>query len=157
MKFRKIETGFIDTDMSHMIGLVFLLFMFLIVAMNFENTKAEEQAKLSRDMLAKPPEVRAEYELALTFSYQRDRNGSKAAPYPTVFYNGRHVEVDQLGTALQQEKRTMEALHGRGVIEKTTVLIRAESRIPMGLVQQLIRKCQDNGFSKFSLQAAVDE
>ena len=51
----------------------------------------------------------------------------------------------------------MEALHGKDVIEKVTVLIRADSEVTTGLVQQLIKKCQDNGFTKFARLAATAE
>ena len=51
----------------------------------------------------------------------------------------------------------MEAMHGKDVVAKATVLIRADSEVPTGLVQQLIKKCQDNGFTKFSLRATSEE
>lgn len=157
MKVRKIEMGFSEPDMTPMIDIVFQLLTFFMIAINFENTKADERVKLPRDMLAKPPEVKPEHELVLNFGYERDREGNKKSPIPTVFYNERYVEVAQLTPDLEQEKRVMEALHGKDVIDKVTVLIRADSEVPTGLVQQLIKKCQDNGFAKFSLRATAEE
>ena len=157
MKTRKIEMGFTEPDMTPMIDIVFQLLTFFMIAINFENTKADERVKLPRDMLAKPPEVKPEHELVINFGYERDKAGNKKSPIPTVFYNEKYVEVAQLTPDLEQEKRVMEAMHGKDVVAKATVLIRADSEVPTGLVQQLIKKCQDNGFTKFSLRATSEE
>ena len=58
---------------------------------------------------------------------------------------------------LEQEKRVMERLHGKEIIKDVTVLIRADSEVPTGLVQELIKKCQEAGFTKFSLRATSEE
>ncbi len=157
MKPRKIEMGFQEPDMTPMIDIVFQLLTFFMIAINFENTKADERVKLPKDMLAKPPEVKPEHELVLNFGYTRDRNGKRVEAVPKVFYNERLVEVEQLTADLEQEKRVMELIHGKNIIEKVTVLIRADSEVPTGLVQQLIKKCQDNQFTKFSLRVIADE
>lgn len=156
MKVRKIEMGFTEPDMTPMIDIVFQLLTFFMVAINFENTKADERVKLPKDMLARPPEVKPEHELVLNFGFKRDKDGTKIGS-PTIFYNERLVEVAQLTPDLEQEKRVMEAIHGKEVTGKVTVLIRADSEVPTGLVQQLIKKCQDNGFTKFSLRATSEE
>lgn len=157
MKPRKIEMGFTEPDMTPMIDIVFQLLTFFMIAINFENTKADERVKLPKDMLAKPPEVKPEHELVLNFGFERDKSGKKVTPFPTVFYNERYVEVDKLTPDLEQEARVMKALHGEDVIDKVTVLIRADSEVPTGMVQQLIKKCQDNKFTKFSLRATAEE
>lgn len=152
MKTRKIETGVLQPDMTPTIGIVFQLLMLLVIAINFENTKADERVKFPRDMLAKPPEVKPEHELVLHYGYERDKNGDRKYDLPTIFYNDRTVEVSRLMPELEQEKRAMQSVYGKDVIDKMTVLIRADSDIPGGLVQQLIKKCQDSGFTKFSLR-----
>lgn len=157
MKVRKIDSGFTEPDMTPMIDIVFQLLTFFMIAINFENTKADERVKLPKDMLAKPPEVKPEHELVLNFGFERNLDGTKKNPVPSVFYNDRYVDVAQLTPDLEQEKRVMEAVHGKDVIEKVTVLIRADAEVPTGLVQQLIKKCQDNDFTKFSLRATAEE
>jgi len=157
MKTRKIEMGFVEPDMTPMIDIVFQLLTFFMIAINFENTKADERVKLPKDMLAKPPEVKPEHELVLNFGFARDSKGKKISSVPTVFYNERYVEVANLTADLENEKRVMQALHGNDVIDKVTVLIRADSEVPTGLVQQLIKKCQDNGFTKFAMRATAEE
>ena len=57
MKFHKIELGFTGPNMIPMIDIIFQLVMFFMIAITFENSKADERVKLPRDMLAKPPEA----------------------------------------------------------------------------------------------------
>ena len=57
MKMRKIEMGFTEPDMTPMIDIVFQLLTFFMIAINFENTKADERVKLPKDSLAKPPVI----------------------------------------------------------------------------------------------------
>lgn len=157
MKPRKVDSSFTEPDMTPMIDIVFQLLTFFMIAINFENTKADERVKLPKDTLAKPPEIKPEHELVLNFGFERNTDGSKKSPIPSIFYNGQYVEVGRLGPDLEQEKRVMESLHGKEVIPETTVLIRADQDVPTGLVQELIKKCQEVGFSKFSLRATSEE
>lgn len=157
MKMRKIETGFTEPDITPMIDIVFLLLMFFMIAINFENTKADERVKLPKDTLAKPPVVKPEHELVLNFGYQRLPSGDRRKSFPEVFYNERYVDVRDISPDLEQEKRVMQRVHGPDVIKDVTVLIRADSEIPTGLVQELIKKCQEAGFSKFLLRATSEE
>ena len=123
-----------------MIDMVFLLLTFLIIALNFENIKADERAKLPKDALAKPPTVKPEHEFVLNFRYRRDASGVPVKRVPEIFYNEQFVEVRQISPALEQEKRVRERIHGKEVIKDVTVLIRADSEVPTGLVQELIKK-----------------
>jgi biopolymer transport protein ExbD len=157
MKMRKIEMGFTEPDMTPMIDIVFQLLTFFMIAINFENTKADERVKLPKDSLAKPPVIKPEHELVLNFGYQRSASGARRKPVPEIFYNERYVEVRQIMPDLEQEKRVMERLHGNEIIKDVTVLIRADSEVPTGLVQELIKKCQEAGFTKFSLRATSEE
>ena len=157
MKMHKIEMGITEPDLTPMIDIVFQLLTFFMIAISFENTQADERIKLPVDTLAKPPAVKPEHELILNFGYQRHPSGERRKSRPEVFYNERYVDIYDISPDLEQEKRVMERVHGQNVIKDVTVLIRAESEIPMGLVQELIRKCQDAGFSKFSLRATSEE
>ena len=157
MKPRKPDMNMSEPDMTPMIDIVFQLLTFFMIAINFENTKADERVKLPMDVLAKPPEVRPEHELVLNFGFERTLDGVKKSRIPTIFYNERYVEVSKLGPDLEQEKRIMELTHGKEVIKDVTVLIRADAEVPTGLVQELIKKCQENGFTKFALRATAEE
>ncbi len=156
MKSRKIESSIAVPDMTPVIDVVFQLLMLFMIAINFENTKADERSRLPRDMLAKPPEIRPEHELVLNFGYKRSADGSKIERVPSVVYNNRDVQVSQLGPGLEQERRELELRHGRKVVDDVTVLIRAEADVSAGFVQELVQKCQQYGFTKFLLRATPD-
>lgn len=156
MKSRKIESSIVAPDMTPVIDVVFQLLMLFMIAINFENTKADERSRLPRDMLAKPPEIRPEHELVLNLGYKRGADGSKMDRTPTVVYNNRDVPISQLGPGLEQERRELELRHGRKVVDDVTVLIRAEADVSAGFVQELVQKCQQYGFKKFLLRATPD-
>ena len=157
MKLRKIEMGFTEPDMTPMIDIVFQLLTFFMIAINFENTKADERVRLPKDTLAKPPSVKPEHELVLNFGYKRDETGQRLSQIPTIFYNDRYVEVREIWDDIDQEQRVIGNIYGKEVVKDVTVLIRADSEVPTGLVQELIKLCQQAGFSKFSLRASTEE
>lgn len=157
MKPRKPELSISDPDMTPMIDIVFQLLTFFMIAINFENTRADERVKLPKDILAKPPEVKPEHELVLNYGFERETDGSKVSNTPKIFYNEELVEVSQIGSHLELERRIMEKMNGKDALNSVTVIVRADADVPTGLVQELIRKCQEKGFTKFSLRATSEE
>ena len=153
MKPRKMDMTHVELDMTPMIDVVFQLLTFFMIAINFENTKADERIKLPLDILAKPPEVKPEPELVLNLGFNRRIDGTIIHRTPTIFYNERNIEVDHIGPDLESERRVIEKTHGKQALAETTVLIRADAEVPSGLVQELIKKCQMTGFTKYSLRA----
>jgi biopolymer transport protein ExbD len=156
-KRRLNHTSVIEPDMTPMIDIVFQLLTFFMVVINFENTKADERVKLPKDLLAKPPEVKPAEELVLNVGFDRDLSGRKLSEEPIVFYAGDKFTINNFGPLLEQEKRLAEAKGGKGAIDETTVILRADSEVPTGKVQELIRKCQEIGYTKFSLKAISEE
>ncbi|QDV28486.1 Biopolymer transport protein ExbD/TolR [Planctopirus ephydatiae] len=156
-KRRSNHTSVIEPDMTPMIDIVFQLLTFFMVVINFENTKADERVKLPKDLLAKPPEVKPAEELVLNVGFDRDFAGRKLSDEPIVFYAGDKFTINNFGPLLEQEKRLAEAKGGKGTIDETTVILRADSEVPTGKVQELIRKCQEIGYTKFSLKAISEE
>lgn len=112
-----------------------------------EAQPTEKQGKV----LAKPLEVN------LTFAYLRDQEGRKRSETPVVFCNEEYMEVENLTSTLEQEKRFLMAIHGQDVVGKVTVLVRVDRQVPMGLIKQLVTKCQESGFVNVSLRATADE
>lgn len=156
-KRRLNHTSVIEPDMTPMIDIVFQLLTFFMVVINFENTKADERVKLPKDLLAKPPEVKPAEELVLNVGFDRDLSGRKLSDEPIVFYSGDKYTINNFGPLLEQEKRLAEAKGGKGAIDDTTVILRADSEVPTGKVQELIRKCQEIGYTQFSLKAISEE
>ena len=153
MKTRKIDAGFAEPDMTPMIDIVFQLLTFFMIAINFENTKADERVKLPIDALAKPPETKLDDELLLNIGYKRKADGSRASSTPYVFYDGDKT-LEQIDASLRQEALFFKAKRGDEALDDVAVIIRADADVPTGMVQELIEKCQQQGFSKFSLKAS---
>lgn len=154
----KVQTGLADADMTPMIDIVFQLLTFFMIAINFENTKADERVKLPKDALAKPPEQRPKDELVLNVGFIRNRQGAKLRPDPVLFYNDEELPLDKVQPRLDQERRIFELKGGgKKALDDVTVTIRADQEVPTGFVQQLIMTCQKVGFSKFSLKAEQED
>lgn len=140
-----------------MIDIVFQLLTFFMIAINFENIKADERVKLPKDALAKPPETRPKDELVLNVGFIRDRAGKKIREEAVLFYNDQELPLDRVKPTLEQERRFFEAKGGKQALQDVTVTIRADQEVPTGMIQKLIMTCQQVGFTKFSLKAEQED
>jgi len=145
---QKIEIP--EMDMTPMIDVVFQLITFFMLVINFEQTEADERVKLPRDELARPPVVQRAKELTLNVGFRRDAQGTKTSG-PLVFYAGTEVPLEKMDFYLKQESRLFQDVGTKP--SDVSVIIRADSEVPTGLVQDLIRLAQDASFEKFSLRA----
>lgn len=153
MKFNKHQPAENEVDMTPMIDIVFQLIAFFMVITNFEQTQADERVKLPRDRLAKPPEAKRENEIVLNVGFERNLAGEKIDPTPYVFFIGERFTIDaaSVGPRLTVEKNYYKRLEIE--TKEVTVIVRADSEVPTGLVQKLIKLCQDQEFEKFALKA----
>ncbi|MEX1232708.1 MAG: biopolymer transporter ExbD [Planctomycetaceae bacterium] len=154
--FKPTKAYVSDIDMTPMIDVVFQLLTFFMVVINFEQTQADERVKLPRDQLAKPNEVKREHKVVVNMGFIRDKEGNKLSE-PEILLMGEQVPVLDFGPRLQTEARLFRA---RNVdLKEVTVVIRADSEIPTGLVQELIRLAQEAEFEKFAMaaQQAIDQ
>lgn len=154
MKPKKVEMAFTGADMTPMIDIVFQLLTFFMIAVNFENAKADERVKLPIDALAKPPESKLDNELILNVGFKRRPDGTHDGQ-PYIFYNGADVPLERIAPSLEQEAKFFKAKSQESAtaLEDVAVIIRADSEVPTGVVQELIGKCQEAGFTRFSLKA----
>lgn len=159
MKFRALESKPVLSrpELVPLVGLVFQMLTFFIIVVNFQNTKADERIKLPRDMIAKPPAVRPEYELVLRLGYERDDAGAPLESLPRIIVGDRAFDLRQIQTVLEQERRLIEQAEGHTALREVTVLIRGDSEAPAGVVQEVVHQCQQAGFSKFSLKTVAED
>jgi biopolymer transport protein ExbD len=155
MKFKKAEAANAEMDMTPMIDVVFQLISFFMMILNVEQAQADERVKLPQDQLARPTATKRDHELVLNFGYHRNNDGSRVgAGDPVIFYANQveeGVPVANFHTFLGFEKSNY---INTGVDPKeVTVIIRADAEVPTGQVQELIKKCQEASFEKFSLRA----
>lgn len=156
MRFKKSESHVIDPDMTPMIDIVFQLIAFFMLVTNFEQTQADERVKLPSSSIAKPPEVARDQELHINIGFLRDKEGQKIDPDPYVFLPGESIRVPQMGERLQSEKRVAKAKFPDEGAAKITVVIRADSEVPTGIVQDFMKLAQEAEFEKFSFKAMQD-
>ena len=142
-----------EVDMTPMIDIVFQLIAFFAVITNFEETQADERVKLPRDSLAKPPEVKVEHQLVLNVGFFRDMEGEKtdAQPWLFNFVDGEPVLPLSAGRQLSKEASLFKLKEID--VKDVTVKIRADAQTQTGIVQELIKLCQDSGFEKFAMSA----
>ena len=131
-------------DLTPMIDVVFLLIAFFMVIINFTEAEQNERIKLPSSILARPPDVPHERPLTL----QLDETG-------IVYFAGNAVRVDALAPLLQRERNVMEYLQRDPA--DATIIVRGHQHAKAGLVQEMIRICQEIGFENFVLRAKQEE
>ena len=142
-----------EVDMTPMIDVVFQLLAFFMVITNFEQTQADERVKLPRDQLAKPAKVKVEHQLVLNVGFLRDMQGKMTDTQPYLFNFG-NTDMQRPLDAKSQINIESRLYEGKGVKpEEVVVKIRADSEVPTGIVQEMIKLCQDEGFEKFAMSA----
>lgn len=128
-----------EADMTPMIDMTFQLIAFFMVLINFAEGDQDQRIKLPASELAKPPDAPLESPLTLQLSEEGK-----------VFFGGDEVPVDQMGSRLQTERNVIERQGKR--VGDASVIIRADAKTKTGLVQELIKQCQQRGFEKFALR-----
>jgi biopolymer transport protein ExbD len=155
MRFKKVDPAIPDIDMTPMIDVTFQLITFFMVISNFENTRADERVKLPKDELARPNDTPRENEVVLNMGYVRNKAGESVAG-PFIFYgDGENYPVLEAGTILKREYRYFKDFGKKP--EDATIVMRCDSDMPTGLVQESIKLAQEAGFSKFALKATAEE
>ncbi len=157
MAWRKIDQILAEPDMIPLVDMLFQLLLCLTIVSNFEGTKAEERVKLAENALARPPEINLREELVLEVGFSRDPLEQSPRRETVVFYRGEEVPLGRMHDNLERDQQMFEGARGRGDVGDVSVIIRAEAEVPTGVVQSLIKTCQDVGFVKFALKSAQNE
>jgi biopolymer transport protein ExbD len=126
--------------MTPMIDMTFQLIAFFMVLLNFAEGDQDARIKLPASELAKPPEAALEAPLILQLTEQGN-----------VLVIGDSVPVGNMSNYLRREADLLK-LQQKPVAD-ASVIIRADRGTKTGLVQELIKKCQEQGFEKFALRA----
>ncbi len=157
MKFVRHQVKIHKLDMTPMIDIVFQLIAFFMLVTNFEQSQADERVKLPIDQLAKPPLVAREKEIVLNIGFVRDKQGNIIQPDPVIFLADEQIPVAGIRPQLDLERQVAQAKYGDEALADMTIVIRADSDVPTGLVQELIRTAQDVGFEDFALKAMQEQ
>jgi len=143
MRIKKASTGLLEGDLTPMIDMTFQLIAFFMVLINFTQSEQNEKVQLPLSELAKPPE--GPLESPITLHLTRDA---------TVVIGGQEIAITSLPPFLIRERNALE-IQGK-TTDDATVIIRGDKKAATGRVQELIKVCQDNGFTNFALRAKED-
>lgn len=140
---KKHFPGLLEADLTPLIDMAFQLIAFFMVLLNFSQGEANERIQLPQSQLARPPDR----PLAFPITVQ-------VTPEGTAIIGSEEVPIAGLGPFLLKEKQVLTLLDQP--IEEATIIIRADKNVPTGRVQELILKCQEFQFEKFTLRARED-
>ncbi len=133
-----------EGDLTAMIDMVFQLIIFFMVLINFSQDDQNDKIKLPSSELAKPPDAPLNFPIVLHL----DSN--------SVIYMGTNkVSVETIAPSLRTE---IQLLASRNQTAKdANIIIRGHQNTPGGVVQDLIKKCQELGFEKFALRVREEQ
>ena len=137
----KKQTPALEVDMSPMIDMTFQLIAFFMVLVNFSDADQNQRIRLPSSELAKPADSPLESPITLQLT-------SKG----TVIFSAEEVPVEGLKPLLLRERQILDAIPGKSA-SKATIVIRADREAKTGLVQKVIKACQESGFERFALRA----
>ena len=129
-----------DCDMTPMIDMTFQLIIFLMLIVNFTEADQNQLVKLPSSELAKPAEKALEKPITLNVL----KNG-------TVIVGGQNVQLEGLKGLLAREADAITA-EGKTVGE-AHIIIRGHGDAPVGMIQEIIKACQEARFERFALRA----
>ena len=122
-----------EADMTPMIDITFLLISFFVFLLNFSSAEQDARIKLPKSELAIPSKTPPAEPLALQVMKDGD-----------ILFNNREYEISNISSALAIEGQ----LYGYKKVDKNTVsvLLRGDGRCRTGLIQDVMQKCQQEGF-----------
>ena len=141
MKIKAKGPDFVELDYTPMIDMTFQLIAFFMILINFSDAETDDRVQLPSSAIAKPPS--APSDMPLTIQMVRDGK---------IIMNAQLLSgANALRPYLKNEKSVMELK--RQNPKDANIIIRAHKDSKTGLVQQIIKVCQEIGFEKFTLRA----
>ncbi|MDX1946311.1 MAG: biopolymer transporter ExbD [Pirellulaceae bacterium] len=141
MKIKSDGPQATDIDMTPMIDMTFQLIAFFMILINFDAADQDDRITLPQSTLAKPPE--APTESPITVQLTRDGRAIVAGQ--------EYANSQAIKPVLNNEKYVLESQNKSAA--SATIVIRAHKDVKTGMVQELIKICQEVGFEKFTLRA----
>lgn len=136
----KFDAKVAEGDMTSMIDMVFQLIIFFMVLINFSQDDQNQSIKLPTSELAKPAEAPLENPIVINLAF----NGN-------VYMGAETATIAGLRPLLELEANVLKS-KGQGT-KDANIIIRSDANTAGGMVQELIKKCQESGYEKFALRA----
>jgi biopolymer transport protein ExbD len=145
MKVKGKGPELVELDYTPMIDMTFQLIAFFMILINFSEAEQDERVQLPASILAKPPQ--APFEEPITI--QMVKSGQ------IVLGGQLYPDVNSIKPLLNNEKYVLDS-KGKSAAD-ATIIIRAHKDAKTGLVQEVIKVCQEVGFEKFTLRARSEQ
>ena len=136
----KFDAKVAEGDMTSMIDMVFQLIIFFMVLINFSQDDQNQSIKLPTSELAKPAEAPLENPIVINLAF----NGN-------VYMGAETATIAGLRPLLELEANVLKS-KGQGT-KDANIIIRSDANTAGGMVQELIKKCQESRYEKFALRA----
>ncbi len=156
MQFRipQRETETLRTPLMVVALLATVMVLCFTASIQSRIARANERVKLPRHMLAKLPAAGGREELLLHIAFPENTTPVRDRDIPLVTIGETQTPLDRIAPEIKQVQQDRLAPSPQRGWDDIKVIIRAEEDIPAGAVQQLVKMCQDAGFTRFSLKAA---
>ncbi len=135
-----------ELDMTPMIDMTFQLIAFFMVALNFSEADIDQRVNLPASELAKPPDVA--YAEPITI---------QVAKNDLIVFGMDETNLAGLKTGLLREAQMIRSFGDKKNIKDVTVIIRADETVRTGVVQEIIKACQDAEFENFALRSKASD
>ena len=141
-----------EPNLTPLLDMVFQLITFFMLVINFKSAELDQTLKLPVVGSARPVDSKGQRELLVLNIdtagnlkiYGQVKNNIEA-------YIRKEAEVSRMAARMTQED--IEA----GEELPTTIVIRADRATTFGMINRVIKACQDGGFRKFALKAMNKE
>lgn len=141
MKIKAKGAEQIEIDYTPMIDMTFQLIAFFMILINFSEAEQDQRVQLPSSVLAKPPQAPLETPITI----QMVKSGQ------IVMGGQLYPDANSIKPLLNNEKYVLES-QDRSAAD-ATIIIRAHRAAKTGLVQNVVKVCQEVGFEKFTLRA----
>lgn len=136
-----------EADLTPMLDMVFQLITFFMLVSSFKAASLELSLKLPVVGSARPVETGGEESLLVLNVNKEGQLVVYSLPQDIVPYLKAEAKMARL-----EAKRKNSGFKDADDLP-TTVVVRADKDTPFGLLNLIIKTCQDNGFRKFALKA----
>lgn len=136
-----------EADLTPMLDMVFQLITFFMLVSSFKAASLELSLKLPVVGSARPVETQGEESLLVLNVNKEGQLVVYSIPQDIVPYLKAEAKMARL-----EARRKNSGFKDTDDLP-TTVVVRADKDTPFGLLNLIIKTCQDNGFRKFALKA----
>lgn len=143
----ELESSDGKPNLTPLLDMVFQLITFFMLVINFKGASMDLSLKLPVVGSARPVDTKGKQELlVLNVDFEGNlKIYGKAMPIEGYIKNEAQVSL------MSARMKNPELQPGDEL--PTTVVVRADKSTPFGLLNRVIKACQDNGFRQFALKA----